>query len=309
MNFAHKTDDRKPMKLSDTTIIDDTYAEAFRMRYARIVITAVDRHWVDSAAREVVGYASSIIGCDAEAGIERTLSPDESPDGRPGVEALLFGFSPEAVGKAVMQRTGQCLMTCPTTAVFDGLPDSKDRVPLGKNLRYFGDGFQKSKVIGGQRYWRLPVMDGEFLVSDTTGIEKGVAGGNIIIQGRTPMDALQAAQRAVEVVAEVPGVIAPFPGGVVRSGSKIGSRYKALKASTNDAFCPTLRTRTPKSALHEDATCAYEIVLDGIDEEAVAAGMRAIMEAAAGPAVPMISAGNYGGELGKFHFNLRELLA
>tara|TARA_B100000686_G_scaffold225004_1_gene232163 strand:- start:1196 stop:1567 length:372 start_codon:yes stop_codon:yes gene_type:complete len=123
------------------------------------------------------------------------------------------------------------------------------------------------------------------------------------------MDALQAAQRAVEVVAEVPGVIAPFPGGVVRSGSKIGSRYKALKASTNDAFCPTLRTRTPKSALHEDATCAYEIVLDGIDEEAVAAGMRAIMEAAAGPAVPMISAGNYGGELGKFHFNLRELLA
>ncbi len=296
------------MNLHGTTIAD-TYAEAFRMRCARVVVTARDEHWAETAARVFTGYGTSIIGCDAEAGVESVLAEAETPDGRPGRAALLFGFSTESLAKAVANRAGQCLMTCPTAAAFDGLPDAGERIPLGKHLRFFGDGFQKSKVIAGRRYWRVPVMDGEFLVEETAGVVKAVAGGNIIIQGRTPDDALGAARRAVEAVAKVPGVIAPFPGGVARSGSKVGSRYKALRASTNDAFCPTLRGRAKQTELHADASSAYEIVLDGIDEKAVAAGMRAAILAAAGPGVPLISAGNYGGKLGKFLFRLHEVLA
>ncbi|HYO23965.1 MAG TPA: formylmethanofuran--tetrahydromethanopterin N-formyltransferase, partial [Lacipirellulaceae bacterium] len=217
-------------------------------------------------------------------------------------------FSVEALATAVPNRVGQCLLTCPTTAVFNGLPAAEELIPLGKRLRFFGDGFQKSKVVGERRYWRLPVMDGEFLVEQHAGTGKGVAGGNIILQGAAQGVCLAAARRAVEAVAALPGVITPFPGGVVRSGSKVGSRYKALRASTNEAYCPTLRGRVA-TELVVGAECSYEIVINGVDEAAVAGAMRAAIHAAAGEGVLAIGAGNYGGKLGKFHFALRELLA
>ncbi|MBI4600611.1 MAG: formylmethanofuran--tetrahydromethanopterin N-formyltransferase [Planctomycetes bacterium] len=290
------------------TEVRDTYAEAFRVRCARVIVTAQDARWAETAARVFSGYATSVIGCDAEAGIERSLAPSETPDGRPGCAVLLFGLSTEALAEAVQSRAGQCLMTCPTAAAFDGLPEAEERFALGKHLRFFGDGFQRSKLIGGRRYWRVPVMDGEFLVEEAAGIVKAVAGGNIIVQGTAPGEALAAAMRAVEAVAPLEGVITPFPGGIVRSGSKVGSRYKALRASTNDAFCPTLRGRVPVTELHPDAACAYEVVIDGIDEAAVRAAMRAAVLAAAGPGVPCITAGNYGGKLGKFLIRLHDVL-
>jgi len=296
------------MKINGTEI-DDTFAEAFRMRFARILVTAVDADWVAKALREFTGYGTSIISCDAEAGRELELSADATPDGRPGAATLLFGFSNDGVAKAVANRAGQCLMTCPTTAAFDGLPDAPDRVPLGKHLRFFGDGFQKSKVIDGRRYWRVPVMDGEFFIQEDAGVAKGVAGGNIIIQGTTPAGALAAAGRAVEAIEVIAGVITPFPGGVVRSGSKVGSRYKQLRASTNEAFCPSLRGRASPTELHPEATCAYEIVIDGTDETVVSTAMREAIRAAAGGDVPRISAGNYGGKLGKFLLSLHEVMA
>jgi formylmethanofuran--tetrahydromethanopterin N-formyltransferase len=290
------------------TWIDDTFAEAFGMRYARFVVTAYDAHWLDAALREATGYSSSVIACDAETGVEQMLAPDLTPDGRPGAAVLVFGFSAESVGKAVSNRTGQCIMTCATTAVYDGLPEAAERVPLGKHLRYFGDGFQKSKKLDGRRYWRVPVMDGEFLVIESVGVAKGVAGGNLIVQGRDEQATLAAARRAVGAIANLPGVVTPFPGGVARSGSKVGSRYKKLKASTADAFCPTLRGRVT-SRLHAEANCALEIVIDGVDESAVATAMVAAMRAAAGEGVVAIGAGNYGGKLGKYQFALRELLS
>jgi formylmethanofuran--tetrahydromethanopterin N-formyltransferase len=291
----------------DSTRILDTFAEAFRLRFARLVVTAHDPHWLDAAIRAACGYGTSVIGCDAEIGVEGRLGPDETLDGRPGVAILAFGFSAEGVGKAVANRTSQCLLTCPTTAVFDGLPAAVERTPLGSHVRFFGDGFEKTKVIDGRRYWRVPVMDGEFLVEEAVGVEKGVGGGNFILQA-TSLDAgLAAARRAVEAIAEVPGTIAPFPGGVVRSGSKVGSRYQALRASTNDAFCPSLAGRVA-TELVEGAACALEIVIDGIDEQAVATAMALGIRAAAGPDIAAISAGNYGGKLGKFHFHLRQVL-
>jgi formylmethanofuran--tetrahydromethanopterin N-formyltransferase len=199
-------------------------------------------------------------------------------------------------------------MTCPTTAVYDGCPEGEERIPLGKHIRFFGDGYQKSKLVDGKRYWRIPVMDGEFLVQSTVGAGKGVGGGNVILQGATMEATLAAARRASEAIDKLPGVIAPFPAGVVRSGSKVGSTYKKLVASTADGYCPTLRGRV-ESKLHPQANCALEIVIDGIDEASVAAAMSAAMQAAAGEGLVAISAGNYGGKLGKFHFKLRELLA
>jgi formylmethanofuran--tetrahydromethanopterin N-formyltransferase len=288
--------------------LDDTFAEAFPMTAARLVVTAATREWALTAGRTATGYAASVIGCDAEAGIERELPPGESPDGRPGVSLLLFGFSRDALQKAVVNRVGQCVLTCPTTACYNGLPVQKERaLRVGGNLRFFGDTFQFSKLLDGRRYWRLPVMDGEFLCEDLFGTVKGVAGGNFLILGQTQEAALAAAEAAIAAVREVPGVIAPFPGGVVRSGSKVGSRYKKLKASTNDAFCPTLRGLV-KTELPEGTGAVYEIVLDGVDLASVENATRAGVRAACRPGVLRISAGNYGGKLGPFHLHLHKLL-
>jgi len=290
------------------THIEETFAEAFRMRYVRLVVTAQDEHWLAAATREFTGYSSSIISCDSEAGVERLLAADETPDGRPGAALLAFGFSPEGLAEVVPNRTGQCLMTCPTTAVYDGLSAGEARIGLGKTIRYFGDGFQKSKLVAGRRFWRIPVMDGEFLIEHMLHVEKGVGGGNFVVQGASGPAALAAARRAIEAIDPLAGVITPFPGGVARSGSKVGSRYKGLKASTAEAYCPSLRGRV-ETKLAEGACAAYEIVIDGVDEASVAAAMSAGIRAAAGPQVIAITAGNYGGKLGKFHFHLHELLA
>jgi formylmethanofuran--tetrahydromethanopterin N-formyltransferase len=306
-----------------TTQIVDTYAEAFGARYTRLIITAAEAHWLNAALQSTTGYGTSVLGCDAEAGVERLLPADESPDRRPGAAVLLFGFSAESVGQAAQHRVGQCVLTCPTTACFNGLPEAQETYSLGKYLRYFGDGHESQELRGknqepeasdsqlstlNSRLWRIPVMDGEFVIEATAGVAKGVAGGNIIIQGATQSAALAAAQRAAGAVARLSGVITPFPGGVCRSGSKVGSKYKALVASTAEAYCPTLRDRVD-SALVAGAACAYEIVIDGIDQTAVATAMRAAIEAAAGDGVLAIGAGNYGGRLGKYPIRLHELFA
>ncbi len=204
------------MRIGNTQILD-TFAEAFRMRYTRLVITAHDAYWLDAALRELTGYGTSVIACDAEVGVERMLSAGETPDGRPGASVLMFGFSTETLAKAVPNRAGQCVMTCPTTALFNGLPESETTIPLGQQLRYFGDGFQKSKKFAAERYWRIPVMDGEFLVEETAGVSKGIAGGNIILQAESQDAALASARRVTEALAPMADVMAPFPAGVVRT--------------------------------------------------------------------------------------------
>ncbi|MFL5534012.1 MAG: formylmethanofuran--tetrahydromethanopterin N-formyltransferase, partial [Gemmatimonadales bacterium] len=223
-------------------VIEDTFAEAFTMRVARIIITGSSMRWVRAAALKLTGFATSVIGCKVEAGIERELSSSGTPDGRPGASVLLMTMSKDDLGKRLIERIGQTVLTCPTTACYDGLPDAPDRLGVGSALRFFGDGFQGSKVIGGQRFWRIPVMEGEFLVQEKFGMIKGVGGGNFLILARSAAAALEAAENAADSMASQNGVILPFPGGVVRSGSKVGSRRsKKMIASTNDAFCPTLR--------------------------------------------------------------------
>lgn len=289
--------------------IDDTFAEAFGMRATRLLITALDLKWAYHAARSLTGFATSVIGCGCEAGIERELAPAETPDGRPGLAVLLFAVSGKELAKQVERRVGQCVMTAPSTAIYGGI----DGEPIGlvRSLRFFGDGFQISKLIGGKRYWRVPVMDGEFVGEETTGMIKAVGGGNFLVLAREPEQALAACEAAVAAMSKVRGIILPFPGGVVRSGSKVGSRYKALPASTNDAFCPTLRGAV-NSELGAETGAVLEIVIDGLSEADVRNAMRAGIDAAcrlgAAGGVQRISAGNYGGKLGAFQFRLHELM-
>jgi formylmethanofuran--tetrahydromethanopterin N-formyltransferase len=289
--------------------IADTFAEAFTMRVARIVITARTAQWADAAGTKLTGFATSVIGCKVEAAIERVLPVSETPDGRPGVSVLFLTIDKASLPEQLIVRLGQTVLTCPTTACFDGLPDAPDRLAVGRALRVFGDGFQASKVIGGKRYWRLPVMEGEFLVAETFGMQKGVGGGNFLILAEDADAALGAAEAAVAAMTNRAGVILPFPGGVVRSGSKVGARrYKSLVASTNDAFCPTLRPLTA-SALPDGVNSVLEIVLDGTDAPAIAAAMRVGIRAACRPGVRQITAANFGGKLGPHHFHLRQILA
>ena len=291
--------------------IDETFAEAFGMKATRAIITAQNEKWAMISAQAMTGFATSVIACGCEAGIEKVLEPSETPDGRPGVSVLIFAMGGKSLAKQLETRAGQCVLTSPTSALFAGI-DEGVQIPLGKNLRYFGDGFQIAKKINGKRYWRIPVMDGEFLTEETTGRVEAVGGGNFLVLAKSQPQALAACEAAIEEMRKMPNVIMPFPGGVVRSGSKVGSKYPALGASSNDAFCPTLKGMT-KTELPADCESVMEIVIDGLTKEdidkAMRVGIQAVCDLGVENGIQRISAGNYGGKLGPFHFHLREIMA
>jgi formylmethanofuran--tetrahydromethanopterin N-formyltransferase len=291
--------------------IDDTFAEAFGMSGTGIVITADSMKWARIAATVATGFGTSVIGAGAECGIDRELSPDETPDGRPGVRILMFGFSPDALVPQIRNRIGQCVLTSPGSACYAGLK-SQQMIGLGKAPRFFGDGFQTAKRLGQSRYWRVPVMDGEFVIEEETGVTTdAVGGGNMLILGNDRAGLLETTEEAVEAIAKIDDVITPFPGGIVRSGSKVGAKYAGMFASTNDAFCPTLRG-TVKSELGPDTLAVLEIVIDGLTSKAVAdamrAGLKAVTATGAKRGVTRITAGNYGGKLGQHHYHLKDLI-
>jgi formylmethanofuran--tetrahydromethanopterin N-formyltransferase len=291
--------------------VDDTFAEAFGMRATALVITAPTLPWARQAAVTMSGFGTSVIGCGAEAGIDRDLSPDETPDGRPGVRVLLFAVSTAELQKQLQNRVGQCVLTSPGSACYAGL-EAEETLKLGNALRFFGDGWQVAKRLGNKRYWRVPVMDGEFVCEASTGLTKtAVGGGNIILMGASADTTLTAAEAAVAAIHKVPDAIMPFPGGIARSGSKVGSKYKGASASTNDAYCPTLKGKGD-SALDPDIASVLEIVIDGLTPGSVGNAMKAGVAAvlALGPqrGALRIGAGNYGGKLGPHHYHLKELL-
>jgi formylmethanofuran--tetrahydromethanopterin N-formyltransferase len=287
--------------------IEDTYAEAFPTWIARIIITAVTEEWALRAATEATGFATSAIGCPCEAGIETVLSPDQTPDGRPGV-AILICTAKKKIKEQLIERIGECIITAPTTAVFDGLPTASEKVPV--KLHFFGDGFEYKKEIGGRQVWAIPIMSGEYIGEEEFGIVKGVAGGNFFVMGENQMAALMGAQAASESIQNVCGVITSFPGGIVSSGSKVGSnKYKFIPASTNEKYCPTLREKVTDSKVPAGVKAMFEIVIDGLDEKVVAEAMaKGIRAACMVPGVKFISAGNFGGSLGPYKFELKKIL-
>jgi formylmethanofuran--tetrahydromethanopterin N-formyltransferase len=301
------------LALTSTSVrVDDTFAEAFDMRATALTITAPTPRWALQAATTMTGFATSVIACGCEAGVDRALSPRETPDRRPGVRVLLFAVSTSELQRQVQMRVGQCVLTSPGSACYAGLETGDEKLKVGAAIRFFGDGWQISKKLGSRRFWRVPVMDGEFVCESTAFMTKSaVGGGNLIIMGATPSRTLAAAEAAADAMRAVPDVIMPFPGGIARSGSKVGSKYKGASASTNDAYCPTLKGAV-ESALDPEIGSVLEIVIDGLTSAAIAAAMRAGLSAilALGPerGALRVGAGNYGGRLGRHHYRLRELL-
>ncbi|MEM4887823.1 MAG: formylmethanofuran--tetrahydromethanopterin N-formyltransferase [Thermosphaera sp.] len=292
-------------------IIEDTFAEAFPMYATRLLITAHTKQWAYIAASNATGFGTSVIGCPGECGIEAFISPDATPDRRPGIYIQIYHNDIASLKLTTIARVGQCILTCPTTALFDGLPKIKRRMSLGKAIAKFGDGFEKEDVLFGRKVWRIPVMEGEFIVEDTVGVLKAVAGGNIIILAKNQESGLEASKKAVKAVKKyVRGVITPFPGGIVRSGSKVGSlKYPKLRATTNHLYCPTLKGLVKESKVPENVNSVYEIVINGLRKDYVLRAMGVAIKAAASvPGVVMITAGNYGGKLGPYSLYLKEAL-
>jgi formylmethanofuran--tetrahydromethanopterin N-formyltransferase len=294
------------MEINGVTI-DNTYAEAFPTWVCRIIITAVTREWAFKAATEATGFATSAIGCPCEAGIEIEVPASETPDGRPGV-AILICASKKKLKEQVVERLAECVLTAPTTAVFNGIPTAEEKIAV--KLHFFGDGYEYQKEVGGRKCWVIPIMEGEYIGEEEFGIVKGVGGGNLFVMGENEMSALIGAEAAVDAIMEVPGVMTSFPGGIVASGSKVGSlKYKFMPASTNEKYCPTLRDKVPDSKVPSGVKSVYEIVIDGLDEKSVAKGMAAGIRAAVMvPGVKFISAGNFGGTLGPYKFELHKIL-
>jgi formylmethanofuran--tetrahydromethanopterin N-formyltransferase len=296
-------------------LVEDTYAEAFKSLYAELLITARDRTWLDHALQASTGNASSTILCDCEAGLDRYVGPGgdgsvETPDGRPGAVAQIHvprfrKDRVEALERSLLVRISQNVLTCPSAACFS-LQESEPCYKLGRKIAYFGDGYQFKDVRHGRRVWVVPILGGEFVVDRRFGYREGLMGGNLWYFGKDLDSALAAAERGVEAIRRVPGVIMPFPGGVAGSGSKAGSRYSFSVASTYERFCPTLRERLgDESGLPEGVGSVMEIIINGRDLKSIIdATQAAIAASRETPGLLRISAGNYGGRLGKSFIHL-----
>ena len=294
--------------------VEDTFAEGFSMWGSRLIITAVTQKWANIAATAMSGFATSVIACDCEAAIEKEIPAEESPDGRPGTAVMVYGFSRGKLATSMLNRLGQCVLTCPSTAVFNGLPekDADEMLDIGKSIRFFGDSYQVKMRMGDgwqdrKRFWRIPVMEGEFLIEEKIGAKKAVAGGNLLIMGETEAVTLKASEDAIDAIQKIPGVVTPFPGGLCRSGSKVGSQYAFLKASTNTPFCPAIKHSFKESKVPEGVASVLEIVINGLDQESVMKAMGVAVQAATKvEGIKWITAVNFEGKLGKFKMSLKE---
>ena len=295
-------------KIGDVEV-EDTFAEAFPMYATRLLITALNEKWALTAARVATGFATSIIMSPAEAGIERLVPPEKTPDKRVGALIHIYHRSVPELKLQTIVRVGQCILTCPTTALFDGVPKSKRKMHIGEALAKFGDGFEVKDTMYGKVVWRIPVMEGEFILEDTVGVVKAVAGGNFFILASSREAALEAAEKAVEEISKkCRNVVLPFPGGIVRSGSKVGSlKYPKLAATTNHLYCPAIRDKVPDTKIPENVKSVMEIVINGLDEESVMRAMGVGVRAACSvKGVVKITAGNYGGKLGPYKMYLKD---
>jgi formylmethanofuran--tetrahydromethanopterin N-formyltransferase len=290
--------------------IEDTFAEAFPIKIARILITGATKRWALVAAQEATGFGTSVIMCPAEAGVEKVVNGDETPDGRPGayIQICTFGF--KALEEQLLKRLGQCVLTAPTAAMWNGLPNAEKQFDTGFKLKFFGDGFESETNIGGRKAYKIPMMQGDFVAEHNIGAQDGIAGGNFFIMADNQMAALAAAENAVDAISQQDGTITPFPGGIVASGSKVGfTNYKFMKATTNERFSPSLKAKIKDTKVPADVNAIYEIVINGLSVDDISRSMKAgIAAAVTVPGVKKISAGNYGGTLGPYKFNLKDMV-
>ncbi|MDO8724945.1 MAG: formylmethanofuran--tetrahydromethanopterin N-formyltransferase [Candidatus Methanoperedens sp.] len=291
--------------------IEDTFAEAFPIKIARVLITGATKKWALVAAQEATGFGTSVIMCPAEAGVEKVVTGDETPDGRPGAYIQICTFGYKSLEEQLLKRLGQCVLTAPTAAMWNGLPKAEKQFDTGFKLKFFGDGFESEANIGGRKVYKTPMMQGDFVAEHSIGAQDGIAGGNFFIMAENQMAALAAAENAVDAIALEDGTITPFPGGIVASGSKVGSiNYsKFMKATTNEKFSPSIKAKIKDTLVPADVKAIFEIVINGLSAEDINRSMKAGIHAAVTvPGVKKISAGNYGGTLGPFKFHLKDMI-
>jgi len=290
--------------------IEDTYAEAFPIKIARVLITGATKHWALVAATEATGFGTSVIACPAEAGIEKVVGGDQTPDGRPGVYIQICTFGYKGLEEQLMNRLGQCVLTAPTAHMYNGLPDAEKQFDTGFKLKFFGDGMESEVEVGGRKAFSIPMMEGDFICEHSIGAVEGVAGGNFFMLADNQMAALAAAEVAVDAVGGVEGVITPFPGGIVASGSKTGANnYSFMHATSNEKFSPSIKGKVEGSNVPADVNGIYELVINGLNEKVISEAMLAGIKAAVQiPGVKKISAGNFGGKLGPFKFKLHDIV-
>ena len=291
--------------------IEDTFAEAFPIKIARVLITGATKKWALVAAQEATGFGTSVIMCPAEAGIEKVVIGNETPDGRPGAYIQICTFGYKSLEEQLLKRLGQCVLTAPTAAMWNGLPKAEKQFDTGFKLKFFGDGFESETNIGGRKAYKIPMMQGDFVAEHNIGAQDAVAGGNFFIMAENQMAALAAAENAVDAIALEDGTITPFPGGIVASGSKVGSiNYsKFMKATTNEKFSPSIKAKIKDTLVPSDVKAIFEIVINGLSVEDISRSMKAGIHAAVTvPGVKKISAGNYGGTLGPFKFHLKDMI-
>ena len=294
------------MEINGTEILD-TFAEAFPTWISRVIITAGTPEWAYRAAVEATGFATSKIGCPCEAGIERPLSPDDTPDGRAGISILICAEK-KNMKSNVAARIAQCILPTPTASAFDGFPEADAR--FYTKMHYFGDRYEERVVVGGRQCWKIPVMEGDYVGEERFGTVKGIAGGNFLVMGNDQRSALAGAEAAMEKITGTNGVVTSFAGGIVASGSKVGCKnYRfPMPASTSHRWCPTLKGRISDSLVPEGVASVYEIVLNGIDEASIRAAMKAgILAATETGTVTHIGASNFDGKLGQYRISLHDL--
>ena len=299
--------------------IDETFAEGFKLYGSRILITADSKELAKTAAICATGYATSTIHCDCEAGIDEFYDPEDTPDNRPGVSVIFCVQGKDKADAVLLNRISQCILTSATSACFDWLPEDSIsektfEVKTGFKLKFFGDGFEeKEEVVWNGKtipMWKIPMMDGYFRVQSTFKVTKIVAGGNFMVYSTSPTEIISACQSAVLKMNEIEGIVLPFPGGFVRSPSKFGSKYKFLDASINQPLIPLLRDKVLDSIAPEQAITGYEFVINGFSEDRVRTAIKVgIQELCTNDNVIKITAGNYGGKLGKIKFDLKEILS
>lgn len=291
--------------------IEDTFAEAFPIKIARVLITGATKKWALVAAQEATGFGTSVIMCPAEAGVEKVVTGNETPDGRPGAYIQICTFGYKSLEEQLLKRMGQCVLTAPTAAMWNGLPKAEKQFDTGFKLKFFGDGFESEANIGGRKAYKIPMMQGDFIAEHSIGAQDAIAGGNFFIMAENQMAALAAAENAVDAIALEDGTITPFPGGIVASGSKVGSiNYsKFMKATTNENFSPSIKAKIKDTKVPADVKAIFEIVINGLSVEDINRSMKAGIHAAVTvPGVKKITAGNYGGTLGPFKFQLKDMI-
>ncbi|MEM2028741.1 MAG: formylmethanofuran--tetrahydromethanopterin N-formyltransferase [Candidatus Bathyarchaeia archaeon] len=296
--------------------IEDTYAEAFEGLYFRILVTASDKRILIKAAEDATATPSTVIG-RIEGGIERWVPKNETPDGRLGVILQFWSGIDERkpVEEAVRRfyrelsyRIRQDILVKPFTSVFDACPNPIGKVDTLELIGHCGDGYEWIERRYGREMIIVPIMVPDFKIERFLGYGRGVMGGNFWYMCRTKRAVLEAGRKALRAISQIESVVTPF--NICAAGSKPETKFPQIGPTTNHPYCPSLKSRLrSESKVPEGVRYIPEIVINGLTldsvQEAMRAGIRAAMSV---KGVVRISAGNYGGKLGKYIISLREIM-